>query len=113
MQTPSSRIVAAAQAASEVIDVLGRKLALRRLGALDRLRLFKAAGPMLASNPGWIGLATVAVSVTAIDDVPVPAPATEAQVEALVARLGDAGLTAVSAGLAAVAPETQAADAKN
>ena len=113
MQTPSSQIVAAAQGASEVLDVLGRKLALRQLGALDRLRLFKAAGSVLACNPGWIGLATVAVSVSAIDGVPVPAPATEAQVEALVARLGDAGLAAASAGIAAAVPKTQAVDTKN
>ena len=113
MQTPTSRIVASAQAGSEAVDVLGRKLALRRLGALDRLRLFKAAGPTLACNPGWMGLATVAASVTAIDDVPVPAPTTEAQVEALVGRLGDAGLSAASACLAADAQATPAVDAKN
>ncbi len=112
MQAPSAQIVAAANATSEVLDVLGRRLALRRLGALDRLRLFKAAGPVLAANPGWIGLATLAASVTAIDDVPVPVPATEAQVEGLVARLGDAGLAAASAGLA-IAPEAVSADAKN
>lgn len=89
--------MALAQQGAEVVDALGRKLALRRLGAVDRLRLFKAAGPALSANPGWMGLAMLAVSVTAIDGVPVPVPATEAQVEALVGRLGDAGLAAVSA----------------
>ncbi len=113
MQTPSQRILEAAQASLETTDRLGRKLALRRLGALERLRLFKAAGPVLAANPGWIGLATLAVSVVAVDDVPVPAPATEAQVEALVARLGDPGLAAASAALAAAAADAVVADAKN
>jgi hypothetical protein len=112
LDTPSGRIVAAAQATTEVTDPLGRRLSVRRLGALDRLRVFKAAGAVLATNPGWMGLATLAFSVTAIDDVPVPAPASEPQVEALVARLGDAGLAAVSATLAAAAVATQA-DAKN
>jgi len=112
MDTPSARIVAAAQMATEVTDALGRRLAVRRLAALDRLRLFKAAGAALATNPGWMGLATLAFSVTAIDDVPVPAPATEPQVEALVARLGDAGLTAVSVALSAAMAGTKA-DAKN
>jgi hypothetical protein len=104
METPSARIVAAAQATSEVADAEGRRLTLRRLNALDRLRLFKAAGATLAGNPGWMGLATLAFSVTAIDGVPVPQPASEPQVEAVVARLGDAGLAAVAAKLAPAAP---------
>ncbi len=113
MQSPSAQVMAAASAAREVVDALGRRLALRRLSALDRLRLFKAAGPALAGNAGWIGLATLAVSVSAIDDVPVPAPGTEAQIEALVARLSDAGLAAVAAALAAAAAEAAPADVKN
>ncbi len=95
--TPSSRLVAAAEAVVAVIDAQGRTLAVRRLGALDRLRLFKAAGAGLVGNAGWMGMATLACSVSAIDDVPVPAPASEAQVEALVARLGDDGIAAVAA----------------
>lgn len=113
MQTPSQRIVEAAQAPLETTDRLGRRLALRPLGALERLRLFKAAGAALASNPGWIGLATLAVSITAIDDVPVPAPASEAQIEGLVARLGDAGLAAASAALSAASADVSVTDAKN
>ena len=66
------------------------------MGALDRLRLFKAIGPMLAQNPPYLGMAMLASSVTAIDDVPVPAPATESQIEALISRLGDTGISAVA-----------------
>ena len=47
---------------------------------------------MLAQNQPWLGMAVLACSVTAIDDVPVPAPTTEQQIEAMVARLGDAGI---------------------
>ncbi len=112
MDTPSARIIAGAQAAHEATDALGRRLALRRLGALDRLRLFKAAGATLASNPGWMGLATLVFSVTAIDDVPVPQPSSEAQIEALVGRLGDQGLAAISAALGSGA-KASLADAKN
>lgn len=111
LQTPSARLIAAAQAASELRDGQGRKLSIRRMGALDRLRLFKAAGPQLAGNPAWMGMAAVACSVVAIDDVPVPQPASEPQVEALVARLGDIGIAAVATALSAQAPA--AADAKN
>lgn len=100
MSGPSARLVAAAEAAPTATDALGRRLALRRLTALDKLRLFKAAGPALAHNQPWLGMAVLAASVTAIDDVPMPAPGTEAQVEAMVARLGDAGLAAVAEALA-------------
>jgi hypothetical protein len=100
MESPATRLVAAAQAAPTITDAQGRMLTLRRLTALDKLRLFKAAGPTLAHNQLWLGMATLACSVIAIDDVPVPAPAGEAQIEALVARLGNDGLDAIAEALA-------------
>ena len=113
MDTPSGRLVAAAQAASVAVDAQGRRLSLRRLGALDKLRLFKAAGPVLAQNQPWLGMAVLACSVTAIDDVPVPAPVTEAQIEALVSRLGDDGIAAVGAAMAGALAPLDVAVAKN
>ena len=112
MDTPSARLVAAAQAAPEAVDRQGRRLALRRLTALDKLRLFKAAGPVLAQNQPWLGMAVLACSVCAIDDVPVPAPGSEGQIEALVQRLGDDGIAAVAAALSE-APRVDGAFAKN
>ncbi len=97
--TPSATIVAAAAASQGVTDAKGRSLLLRRLTALDKLRLFKAAGPMLAQNQPWLGMAMLACSVAAIDDVPVPPPVNEQQIEALVSRLGDTGIAAAAAAL--------------
>jgi hypothetical protein len=54
----------------------------------------------LSQNQPWLGMAVLAASVAAIDDVPVPAPGNEQQIEALVARLGDAGIAAVGEALA-------------
>lgn len=113
MTTPSLRILAEARATTDLVDALGRRIEVRRLTALDRLRVFKAAGTTLAANPGWMGLATLAFAVTAIDGVPVPQPASEAQVEALVRQLDDAGLAAISAHIAAVAAEAPGGLAKN
>lgn len=96
IDTPSSRIVAAAATTRTVTDASGRRLTLRRMGALEKLRLFKAAGPALSQNEPWLGMAMLACSVAAIDDVPVPMPGNEQQVEAAVARLGDAGIAAVA-----------------
>jgi hypothetical protein len=80
-------------------DRRGRVLSLRRLTVLDRLRLFKAAGPALAENHPWFGMAVLASSVAAIDGIPVPMPTSEAQIEAAVSRLGDEGLEAVASAL--------------
>jgi hypothetical protein len=100
-------VVSAASAAETVVDASGRTLAVRMLTALDKLRLFKAVGPVLAQNAPYLGMAMLACSVSAIDDVPIPMPANEAQVEGLVQRLGDHGIDAV-AGL--VQPETVSSD---
>ena len=97
--TPSTSIMTAAATLETVTDDDGRRLTIRRLTALDRLRLFKAAGPMLAQNQPWLGMALIASSVYAIDDVPVPTPANELQIEAMVARLGDSGISAVAESL--------------
>ena len=94
--TPSAAIIAAATAERQVVDGMGRKITVRSLTALDKLRIFKAAGPELSLNQPWLAVAVLAGSVSAIDDVPIPFPANEAHIESLVGRLGDAGLEAVA-----------------
>ncbi len=84
------------EATETVTDSRGRVLVVRRLSVLDRLRLFKAAGPALAENHPWFGMAVLATSVATIDGVPVPIPVNELQIEAAVSRLGDEGLSAVA-----------------
>jgi hypothetical protein len=113
MQTPSARLIAAATAAPEVTDASGRRLVLRRMTALDKLRLFKAAGADLARNEMWLGMALLACSVVAIDDVPVPPPANEAQIEAMVRLLRDDGIAAVAGALGGPQPGVDVAMAKN
>ena len=113
MDTPSTRLIAAAQSAPEAVDARGRRLTLRRLTALDTLRLFKAAGPQLAHNQPWLGMALLAASVAAIDEVPLPPPASEGQIEALVSRLGDDGIDAVARALAPEIVPLDASAAKN
>ena len=85
----------------DVRDSEGRVLTLRRLTALDRLRLYKAIGAVLAENAPYLGMALLAISVTAIDGVPVPLPGSEGQLEGILQRLGDTGIEAVAAALEA------------
>jgi hypothetical protein len=94
--TPSQVIISEATRATTTVDSKGRRLTVRHLTALDTLRLFKAAGPILAQNEPWLSMAGMAFAVLEIDGVPVPTPATEGQIEVLIDRLGDEGLAAVA-----------------
>jgi hypothetical protein len=86
---------------------------IRTLTALDSLRLFKAAGAVLSQNEAWLSLASLAFAATDIDGVPLPPPANEAQIEHLVAKLGEAGLTAIADGLGTLAAATPKGDLGN
>jgi hypothetical protein len=92
---PSDEILRCANETTTTTDEMGRVLIIRRPTALDTLRLFKAAGPVLAQNEPWLAIATLACSVDSIDDVPVPTPTNEKQIEATVQMLGDQGLEAI------------------
>lgn len=96
VETPSETMVRAAVKTGEITDARGRRISVRRLSALDRMRLYAAAGPELSNNIQWIGVAAVAASCAAIDGDPVPKPASRMQVEALVERLDDDGLEAIA-----------------
>ena len=75
---PSDEILRSANEVVTTTDEMGRALVVRRYLALDTLRLFKAAGPVLAQNePSWLAIASLACSVQSIDDVPVPMPTNE------------------------------------
>jgi len=83
-----------------VTDQLGRVLTVRRLGPLDRLRVFEAAGADLSRNDRWLGVALLACSATVIDGVPYPFPNSKSAIEAMVQRLGDVGQAALARALA-------------
>jgi hypothetical protein len=78
----------------ERVDAIGRRLKVRKPNVVDRLRLFKAVGPDAAQNEPYLGLALTACAVKFIDDIPVPHPSNEQQIENLILRLGDAGMNA-------------------
>ncbi len=114
MSSPSATIVASSLATFVTRDAEGRELVLRRMSALERLRLFKAIGPALSQNDAYLGMAMLAASVVCIDTVPVPPPVTEGQIEALVGRLGDAGISAIAAALTAnISPTLGSTDQGN
>jgi hypothetical protein len=96
---PSKRIIQDAKQTLCIRDGKNRKIEFCRPNALDTLRLLKAAGPDLSRNEAWLSMASLAFAVTSIDDIPAPQPTTEGQIEALIEKLGDAGVTAIAGAL--------------
>ncbi len=80
-----------------VKDRKGRELKIRRLTALDRLRLFEALGPKLAENVMYVSYALSAACVVSIDGVAQGVPASKLQLETLIQRLDNDGLEAATA----------------
>lgn len=94
--TGLSEILQNANAHVDVRDKRGRTIKIKKINALDKLRLFKAAGPDLSQNDAWLNMAALAVSVLEIDHVPRPIPETERQIELAIMELGDDGLAIVA-----------------
>jgi hypothetical protein len=99
VNTPTAQILSIANKTIQTTDTCGRQITIRRINALDRLRLLKASGPDLSQNDAWLNMAALALSVVEINGTPRVTPANERQIEAAVAELGDSGLEAVAAAL--------------
>lgn len=95
--TPSAQFMDQSKKVTTKTDSIGRQLKIKFLSTLDRMRIAKVLGGDLAQNSVYAGYATLAWACTAIDDDVVMPPATILQVEHLVSRLGDEGLTCVGA----------------
>ena len=98
-----------------VTDSRGRTIKIKKLSALDRMRLFRAMGAVHAENRMAAAYASAAAAVTELEGTHVPSPINELQLDAIVGRLDEDGLEAVVNGLAALSPASEdiAAEAKN
>lgn len=82
----------------EVIDTVGHKITIRKLTALDRMRLFEMLGASLSDNLSYMGYAMSASCVTKLDEEAILFPTTKRSIEVMVQRLGEEGLDAVARG---------------
>jgi len=96
-----------------VVDAAGRKLSLRKIGAVEQLRIFKAIGPVLSENAPYVTGALIAAAVAMIDELPLPFPVNEAGVEAALERIGLEAMAVVSQAIAPRSPEELGRDAGN
>lgn len=96
--SPSAQIIREAKKAVTVRDAQGREISIKRLLPLDRMKMFEIIGAANSSNEQYIGYAAIAFCVTAIDGDPVMRPRSKAEIEAIIQRLDDDGINAVSEG---------------
>ena len=108
--TPSEAIVKAANQTGTATDARGRVITFKPFNALERIKFFEAVGAENSRNQEYVGLAALAAVVRAIDGEAIPRPATKAQIEALVSRLDDDGLTAVARELQAQSEQDEPGD---
>lgn len=93
--TPTQRIVAGSvRDIRYVTDARGRVLGVRKLSALERMRVVKAVAQFAAIDR-YLGMAVTVASVAEIDGVPQALPMNDRQVEAIIATLDDDGIDAV------------------
>ncbi len=96
--TPSAELVKAAAAEVLVVDTKGRSITLKKPGVLAQFRLVKILGES-AKNEVYMGMIMPMIFISAIDGQVVPFPNTELEIEALIQRLDEDGVSAVMQGV--------------
>lgn len=93
--SPSSDLVRQALKEETLTDEKGRKIKVRKPGVLAQYRLVEAVGAEAAANQTYMQMINPLIYVAEIDGDPVHLPANKREVEVLIQRLDDEGLTAV------------------
>lgn len=95
-ETPSQQLVRKASEEFATDDSRGRRLTLRKPGIMAQYDLVAMVGPTRAQNQVWMAMVMPVLYVTMIDGVRVPTPTTYREVQALLERLDEDGIEAVS-----------------
>jgi hypothetical protein len=94
-EKPSKQLVREAQKETVVTDARGRRIRLSKPPVLAEYKLTLLVGPEAAANRTYIHMIYPLLYVTAIDDDPVFFPAKAIEIDALIQRLDEDGVTAV------------------
>jgi len=97
-ETPTAELIKAAQTEVVVQDSRGREIKLKKPGVLAQYRLVEALGS-LAKNEVYTGMVMPLIFVTEIAGDPIFQPTTKLEIEALLVRLDEDGLSAVLTGV--------------
>lgn len=85
-------------------------ITLKKPGILSQYRIVEVVGGESSSNQTYMGMVLPLLWITAIDGVPLPAPSTKRELEALITRLGEDGTSAVMEHVYKVPAETTPLD---
>lgn len=96
--TPSEEVVQKALFECTVTDAKGRVITLKKPGVLAQFRLIEALGET-AKNEVYMGMVLPLIFIAAIDGDAVLTPTRKSEVEALIQRLDEPGITAVVSGV--------------
>lgn len=93
-ETPSQQLIKKAGASVTIDTPNGLQVTLRKPGVLSQFRLVKMLGEA-AKNQVYVGMVLPITYITGIDGKPVNYPNNEREIEALITRLDEDGVTAV------------------
>ncbi|HEF4743302.1 hypothetical protein KTE60_11625 [Burkholderia multivorans] len=93
-ETPSQQLIKKADASVTIDTPNGMKVTLRKPGVLSQFRLVKMLGEA-AKNQVYVGMVLPITYITGINGTPVNYPNNEREIEALITRLDEDGVTAV------------------
>lgn len=93
-ETPSQQLINKADASVTIDTPNGLQVTLRKPGVLSQFRLVKMLGEA-AKNQVYVGMVLPITYITGIDGKPVNYPNNEREIEALITRLDEDGVTAV------------------
>jgi hypothetical protein len=102
--TPSQQIVNRANKTAVVVDAKGRTIAVKKLSALDRVRMLSMAGGERSVNDQLMLMVMLAFAVTALDGEPVSRPNTWRELEVNLGLLDDEGIAAAAEAYASLSP---------
>lgn len=95
--TPTQEAIAAGTKTVEIEDkATKRKIVLRKPSVLAQYRLIETLGNERASNQTYVLMVMPLMYVVSIDDLPVPPMVKHSEIEALIQRLDESGVAAVS-----------------
>lgn len=115
-QTPSAALIQDAKAEFTVTDSKGRVITLRKPSVLAQYNIIKMLGDT-ATNQTYVGMIMPLIFVVKVDGDDVPMPRTQRELDALIQRLDEEGIEAVTVGMeqrfGKMDPEQDKADVKN
>lgn len=101
-ETPTDQVMAKASESEVIKDSCGRSIKLKNPGVLAQYRLVKMIGAESAKNEVYVNMLVPLLWVSEIDGDSVGVPLSEREIEALIQRLGEEGISAIVGHMQAV-----------